>query len=84
MCLHARVAGPVDDHRLACLVYIVLHAKVGRHPMDQHTVVGRHVREFLKGAERDRDRRQKWQKKNYDKMSERGKEGKKKNTYRRK
>lgn len=54
LCLHARAAGPVDDDRLACLVYIVLHAKVGRHPMDQHTVVGRHMRELLKGTERAR------------------------------
>lgn len=54
--LHACAAGPVDDDRLACLVYIVFHAKVGRHPMDQHTVVGRHVRELLKGTERDRSR----------------------------
>lgn len=49
--LHACAAGPVDDDSLACLVYIVLHAKVGRYPMDQHTVVGRHVRELLKGTE---------------------------------
>lgn len=47
---YARAAGPVDDDRLACLIYIVLHAKVGRHPMDQHTVVGRHMRELLKGT----------------------------------
>lgn len=47
---YACAAGPVDDDRLACLVYIVLHAKVGCHPMDQHTVVGRHVRELLKGT----------------------------------
>ena len=49
--LHASAAGPVDDDRFARLVYIVLHAKVGRHPMDQHTVVGRHVRKLLKGTE---------------------------------
>lgn len=52
MCLHARAAGPVDDDRPARLVYIMLHAEVGRHPMDQHTVVRRHLRELLKGAER--------------------------------
>lgn len=51
--IHACAARPVDDDRLACLVYIVLHAKVGRHPVDQHTVVRRHVRELLKGTERD-------------------------------
>lgn len=53
MYIHACAARPVDDDRLACLVYIVLHAKVGRHPVDQHTVVRRHVRELLKGTERD-------------------------------
>lgn len=53
MCIHACAAGPVDDDRLACLVYVVLHAKVGRHPVDQHTVVRRHVGELLKGTERD-------------------------------
>lgn len=51
-CLHACAAGPVDDDRLAGLIYIVLHAKVGRHPMDKHTVVGRHLRELFKGTER--------------------------------
>lgn len=55
MCLHACAARPVDDDRFARLVYIVLHAKIGRHPMDQHTVVGRHLRELLKGTERDRN-----------------------------
>lgn len=52
MFLHASAAGPVDDDRLARLVYIVLHAKVGRHPMDQHAVVGRHVSELLKRTEK--------------------------------
>lgn len=37
------------------MVYIVLHAKVGCHPVDQHSVVGRHVRELLEGAESDRN-----------------------------
>lgn len=40
MCLHARAAGPVDDDGPARVVDVVLHAKVGRHPMDQHAVVG--------------------------------------------
>lgn len=56
MCLHACAAGPVDDDRPARLVHIMLHAKVGRYPMDQHTVVRRHLRELLKGTERDRNR----------------------------
>lgn len=76
MCLHACVAGPVDDDRLACLVYIVLHAKVGRHPMDKHSVVGRHVWELLKRAERGRNRGKIVVRERQDKRgSERGKEG---------
>lgn len=49
--LHPGAAGPVDDDRLARLVYVVIHAKVGRHSMDHHTMVGRHVRELLEGTE---------------------------------
>lgn len=48
--LHACPARGVDDDRLACVVHIVLHAKVGRHPVDQHAVVRRHGSELLKGA----------------------------------
>lgn len=40
VCLHACAAGPVDDDGPARVVDVVLHAKVGRHPMDQHAVVG--------------------------------------------
>lgn len=56
-CLHACAAGPVDDDRLACMVYIVFHAEVGRHPMDQHAVVGRHLRELLKGTETNKEKK---------------------------
>lgn len=83
--LHACAAGPVDDDRLSRLVYIVLHAKVGRYPVDQHTVVGRHVRELLKGTERVRKMRgggamrgkkcRKEGKRNVREEGERGREG---------
>lgn len=54
--VHARAARPVDDDRLPRLIYIVLHAEVGRHPVDQHAVVGRHLRELLKGTEEEKKR----------------------------
>lgn len=50
--IHACAAGPVDDDGLPRLIYIVLHAEVGRHPVDQHAVVGRHLWELLKGTEK--------------------------------
>lgn len=34
----------------------MLHAEVGRHPVDQHAVVGRHLRELLKGTEEEEKR----------------------------
>lgn len=54
-CVHARAAGPVDDDGLSRLVHVVLHAEVGRHPVDQHAVVGRHLRELFKGTEEEEE-----------------------------
>lgn len=54
MYVHACAAGPVDDDRLSRLIYIVLHAEVGRHPVDQHAVVGRHLWELFKGTEKEK------------------------------
>lgn len=52
--VHARAAGPVDDDRLSRLIHVVLHAEVGRHPVDQHAVVGGHLRELFEGAEEEK------------------------------
>lgn len=44
---HACVASLVDDDSLSCLIYIVVHAKVGSHTVQQHTVIRSHLRKFL-------------------------------------
>ena len=44
---HACVSRFVDDDGLAGLVYVVIHAKVGRHAVQQHAVVRRHLGELL-------------------------------------
>jgi len=44
---HARVARLVDDDSLSRLIHIVVHAKVGSHPMQQHSVIRSHLRKLL-------------------------------------
>lgn len=44
---HACVARLVDYDRLARLIHIVVHAEVGSHTMQQHTVIRSHLRKLL-------------------------------------
>lgn len=46
--LHSCVTGLVDDDRLPGLVDVMVHAKVGGYPVQQHPVVRGHLRELLK------------------------------------
>lgn len=44
---HSCVARFVDDDRFPRLVHIVVHAKVGCHAVQQHAMIGGHLRELL-------------------------------------
>lgn len=44
---HACVASFIDDDCFACLINIVVHAKVSSHTVQQHTMVRGHLRELL-------------------------------------
>lgn len=44
---HSCVARFVDDDRLPRLIHVVVHAKVGCYTMQQHAMIGSHLRELL-------------------------------------
>lgn len=44
---HACVASFIDDDCFACLINIVVHAKVSSHTVQQHTMVRGHLRKLL-------------------------------------
>ena len=46
--LHSCVTGLVDNDCLPSLVNIMVHAKVGSYPVQQHPMVRGHLRELLK------------------------------------
>lgn len=45
--LHSCVTGLVDNDCLPSLVHIMVHAKVGSYPVQQHPMVRGHLRELL-------------------------------------
>lgn len=47
MGLHSCAAGLVDDNRFPGLIHIVVQPKVSCHPMDEHPLIGWHLRELF-------------------------------------
>lgn len=52
--LHSRAAGLIDDNRFPCLIHIVVQPEVSCHTMDEHPLIGGHLRElFIMITERE-------------------------------